>query len=171
MNKEKCLECFIIRVEKKPPLHFKPVFFISSSPLNSFTLFTALHEKLNHSVPSHSRGKTLIFSRLHFVLMQRDSSVLYSQALFLTNGPQALHSQHLYSLSLRSKMSKPLVSSDLDLPSEMDLDIWREEGINWMAWCCNSNRKSKDSVDVILAYCYILQSATLFMTVLTLAKH
>lgn len=104
MNKEKMFGMFYNYYRKKT----------QKTPLNSFTLFTTLHKKLNQCVPTHSRGKTLIFSRLHFVLMQRDSSVLYSQTLFLRNGPRALHSQHLYSLVLRSKMSEPLVSSDLD---------------------------------------------------------
>lgn len=131
----------------KTPLHFKLgfTFFFLSSPLNSFTLFTTLHKKLNHCVPTHSCGKTLIFSRLHFVLMQRDSSVLYSQTLFLTNGPQALHSQHLYSLTPWSKMSEPLVGSHLDFPGFNAIrngsgsPDWGEEGINW------SHRKSRFS--------------------------
>lgn len=35
------------------------------------------------------------------------------------------------------------------MSSEMDLDLW-------MAWCCNSNRKSQDAVDVIITNYYIL---------------
>lgn len=66
-----------------------------------FTQSTTLHEKLNHCAPTHSRGKPLIL--VHFVLMQRDSSVLYSYALFLTNRPQALHSQLLRAQALWSK--------------------------------------------------------------------
>ena len=86
-------------------------FFLHSFPPQTpffFTQSTTLHEKLNHCAPTHSRGKPPYSSKLHFALMQRDSSVLYSLALCLTNGRQALHSQLLHAQALWSKkMSLP----------------------------------------------------------------